>query len=151
VQDGESSELETTFWRADDLFHQGAFAEAALLFTKALELSQRPDVSDTWRQFSPSIAFNVAHSHRAAGNCEAAQMAFAHYEGLVHELPPEHVDWHRDLLDECPATQAKEPAPDANGIPAEPSNDASSGAKRQELSPTGSWLLDVNTRPTATN
>lgn len=147
------TELEVTFWTADDLFQQGAFAEAAALFTKALELSHRSDVSHTWRNFSPNIAFNVAHSHRRAGNCQAAQMAFAHYRGLVESVPEDHVAWHESLLAECPALQKKDiittqAAQQGNQTPPDPS---AIGTNPNQPAPAGNWLLDVNTKPTATS
>lgn len=129
-------ELEAAFWKGEDLFGQGAYAEAAVVFTKALELSQRDDVSETWRKFSPAIAFNVASSYRHTGNCEGARMAYAHYAGLVHEVPAEHVAWHTAFLEECPEP-VKKPAPAA-----EP---AHGGAV--DPAPSGRWLLDVNAPP----
>jgi tetratricopeptide (TPR) repeat protein len=145
------TQLESTFWEADNLFQQGKYPEAASLFTKALELSQRSDVTDTWRQFSPHIAFNVAHSYRQAGNCEAAQMAFAHYRGLVGTLPTEHVAWHDALFVECPGLEREKPGA-ASGSAVGGSNTPLGSATAEpakiptEPSPSGTWLLDVNTK-----
>lgn len=127
-------ELEAAFWKGEDLFGQGAYADAAAVFTKALELSQRDDVSETWRKFSPSIAFNIASSYRHTGNCEGARMAYAHYAGLVHEVPAEHLAWHAAFLEECPAPAKDPPPTTATESAAEPM-------------PSGRWLLDVNAPP----
>ena len=140
-------ELESTFWRADDLFQQGAYPEAAAAFTRALELSRQTGVSDTWRQFSPHIAFNVAHSHRRAGNCEAAHMAFAHYRGLVAQLPTEHATWHDALLGECP--QLRIDAATAQSTSSQSSGQELPQTDSNEPMPSGTWLLDVNTGQTA--
>lgn len=132
-------ELETAFWQGEDLFEQGSYAAAAAAFTKALELSQHADVSETWRKFSPSIAFNIASSYRHAGNCEGARMAYAHYAGLVHEVPAEHLAWHDAFVQECPAPavatakSAEVPSPAAASAP----------------TASGQWLLDVNAPPRA--
>jgi hypothetical protein len=137
------TELEATFWKADDLFQQGAYVEAAELFTKALELSHRPEIGDTGRQYSPHIAFNIAHSYRHARNCEAARMAFAHYRGLVDALPVEHVEWYDALLVECPGL-ANENA--VGSAPTNSRDEALAGVTPSEPSPAGTWLLDVNTK-----
>lgn len=134
--------VETAFWQADDLFTQGRYEEAAALFTRALELSQEPAVNATWREFSPRIAFNVAQSHRRAGNCSAAQMAYAHYSGLTSSLPAEHVEWHEELLKECPGLRE---VSDKTGAQSE---SPPSKVPSNEPSSTGQWMLDVNS-PTA--
>lgn len=127
--------IEEAFWTAEELFQEGRFAEAATWFTKALSLSQRPEVTGVWREFSPQIAFNVAQSHRRAGNCDAAKMAYTHYTRGVATVPVEHQAWKEDLEREC---LAKKPSPDEN--------DAATQLSRKDGEPaaTGAWLLDVN-------
>jgi tetratricopeptide (TPR) repeat protein len=134
-------ELEMAFWKADDLFTQGRYEEAAASFTRALELSQQPGVNGSSYDYAPGIAFNIAQSHRRAGNCDAAQMAYAHYSGLTKTLPPEHVEWHRGLLDECPGLRK---ALDDTRAPTE---SPSSKLPPKEPSGSGQWLLDVNSPP----
>ncbi len=137
-------ELEMAFWKADELFTRGRYEEAAALFTRALELSQQPGVTGSSYDYAPGIAFNIAQSHRRAGNCDAAQMAYAHYSGLTKTLPPEHVEWHQGLLKECPGLRK---APDNTGA-----QSASPSSKLPPKAPSGSgqWMLDVNSPPADT-
>jgi hypothetical protein len=143
-------ELEEAFWRGEDLFTQGKYDEAAISFTRALELSQRPEVTGTWRDFSPKIALNVAQSHRRAGNCEAAEMAYTHYAAVGQPLPKEHIEWHEALLAECPGLHAGAPADgDSSNETGKLAASNPTGASKPEASSegppgSGSWLLDVN-------
>jgi hypothetical protein len=127
--------IEEAFWTAEQLFQEERFAEAATWFTKALALSQRPEVTGVWREFSPQIAFNVAQSHRRAGNCNAAKMAYTHYTRGVASVPPEHQAWHEALEGECLAEKSSSVE---DGPMQQPSR------TEGEPAATGAWLLDVN-------
>lgn len=148
-------ELEAAFWRGEDLFTQGQFEEAALSFARALELSQRPGLTGTWRDFSPNIALNVAKSHRRAGNCQAAEMAYTHYAS-VGQPQPKDVEWHEELLRECPGLNGgAAPKQDVsastaeNALLADPPKTSNLVPPNETPSGSGSWLLDVNAEGTA--
>lgn len=144
---GAEADVEATFWRADELFERGEYAEAAVWFSKALDLSRRPEVTGTWHDFSPNIAFNVAQSHRRAGNCTEARDAYVQYSANVVPLPSEHVAWFQGLLEQCPALQATQ----GSGVEARSPVTANpvTSAQPTEMGVTaptaaGKWLLDVN-------
>ncbi len=151
---GPDTSVEQTFRQADEQFQAANYAQAALLFTRVWQLAQSPEHRERWGRYVAIFAFNTATSHRLNRDCDAAFMAYSHYNSAFAELssaeqqalrkatdlPADNAAWLQELTQECPASQATvtsvRPAPSDNPSP----------TKRAEipLQPSGNWLLDVN-------
>jgi tetratricopeptide (TPR) repeat protein len=102
-------EAELSFEQANALFHRGEYRAAIPLFRRAFELSGEP-----------ALIFNVAQSHRMAGDCRPAIAAYQHFLGLsgdasLRATAQAHID---HLQGACPAVgppiadvQVARPAP----------------------------------------
>jgi tetratricopeptide (TPR) repeat protein len=91
------------FWRGNDAFSNGRFAEASDMYTRAYELSPEP-----------ALLFNLAECHRRLGQCEAARDAYARYRA-AEPNPPESVRSWSWQEGEC---AVKAPAAPALAAPA---------------------------------
>ena len=127
------AEAERTFEEGNRRFHDGDYHAAIPLFQRAYDLSGEP-----------ALIFNIAQSHRLAGECQSAIAAYRRFLGLagdsaLREAAQGHID---RMAPTCPvAAPATPPLVVAAVRPVEPPQTAPPPWRAVGLVVTGAGLL----------